>query len=422
MADRRFRVLAIATHPVQYAAPLFRRMAARPDVDFQVAYCTLRGAEAAHDPDFGTTIQWDVPLLDGYRWTREENHGSGADSFWGLRNPSLWKLIRKGNFDAVLCYVGYVRASFWIAWFAAKLSDTAFLFGTDATTVFPRDGKYWKKPVKMILWPRLFRLADQVLALSGAGVEFMRSLGIPRDRITLTPFVVDNDWWGETAAAVDRDAVRACWDLPPGAAVILFCAKLQPWKRPLDLLRAFARAELSNCVLVFAGDGALRAQLESEAISLGVGGRVRFLGFLNQTELPGAYRAANLLVLPSEYDPCPVVVCEAMICGCPVMISDEIRGRFDLVRPGSTGDIFACRDIDGLVSSLRNLLSDRERLKLLGENARQRMLTWSPAENIAGTMEAIRLAVSRKSRRPTTPLADSTASHSVSTVSRESSR
>jgi glycosyltransferase involved in cell wall biosynthesis len=409
MADRRFRVLAIATHPVQYAAPLFRRMAARPDVDFQVAYCTLRGAEAAHDPDFGATFQWDVPLLDGYHWTQEENHGSGAESFWGLRNPSLWKLIRQGNFDAVLCYVGYVRASFWIAWSAAKLSDTAFLFGTDATTVFPRDGKYWKKPVKLIFWPRLFRLADQVLALSGAGVEFMRSLGIPRDRITLTPFVVDNDWWSETAAAVDRDTARACWDVPASAAVILFCAKLQPWKRPLDLLRAFAKAELPNCVLVFAGDGALRAQLESEAVSLGVGGRVRFLGFLNQTELPGAYTAANILVLPSEYDPCPVVVCEAMICGCPVIISDEIRGRFDLVRPGSTGDIFACRDIDGLVSSLRNLLSDRERLKVFGENARQRMLTWSPAENIAGTMEAIRLAVSRKSRRQTTPLADSTA-------------
>jgi hypothetical protein len=41
MPDGGFRVLAIATHPVPYAAPLLRRMAARPEVDFRVAYCTL---------------------------------------------------------------------------------------------------------------------------------------------------------------------------------------------------------------------------------------------------------------------------------------------------------------------------------------------------------------------------------------------
>src|ERR1700726_581004 len=104
MPDRRFRVLAIAAHPVQYAAPIYRRMGARPDVDFQVAYCTLRGAEAAHDPEFGATVQWHVPLLDGYRWTYVPNRGSGAESFLGLRNPGLGKLIREGRFDAVLCY------------------------------------------------------------------------------------------------------------------------------------------------------------------------------------------------------------------------------------------------------------------------------------------------------------------------------
>jgi hypothetical protein len=64
MADRRYRVLAIATHPVQYMAPLFRRMSTNPALDLHVVYCTLRGAEVGHDPEFGGSIQWDVPLLD----------------------------------------------------------------------------------------------------------------------------------------------------------------------------------------------------------------------------------------------------------------------------------------------------------------------------------------------------------------------
>jgi len=163
MPESRYRVLAIATHPAQYQAPLFRRMAARADLDLHVAYCTLRGAEAAHDPEFGATVKWDIPLLDGYPWTLVPNSGSGADSFFGLRNSGLWKMIREGHFDAVLCYVGYVRASFWIGCFAAKFSHTAFLFGTDANTLTPRDGRMWKRRVKRIFWPFLFRIADQVI-------------------------------------------------------------------------------------------------------------------------------------------------------------------------------------------------------------------------------------------------------------------
>jgi len=86
----------------------------------------------------------------------DPNKGKGDESFWGLNNPGLKELIRDGEFDAVLCFVGYVRASFWIARKAAKKARAAFLFGTDATTLAPRDGKAWKVWVKKIVWPRIF--------------------------------------------------------------------------------------------------------------------------------------------------------------------------------------------------------------------------------------------------------------------------
>src|SRR5256885_9033635 len=223
MLERRLRVLAIASHPVQYAAPIFRRMAEHARLDFQVAYCTLRGAEAAHDPEFGATVQWDVPLLDGYPWTEIQNRGNGGEGFFGLYNPRVWKLIRSGDFDAVLCYTGYIRATFWIAYFAAKFSRTAFLFGTDAVTLSPRDGRVWKRTFKKLLWPLLFRLADQIVIPSSGTQELMRSLGLPDERVTLTPYVVDNDWWLAESARVHREAVRSSWDAPADALVILFC-------------------------------------------------------------------------------------------------------------------------------------------------------------------------------------------------------
>lgn len=400
MADQRFRVLAVATHPVQYMAPIFRRMASHPQLQLKVAYCSLRGAEASLDQEFGATVKWDVPLLDGYDWVEVPNKGSGAESFFGFYNPGLWHLIRKGNFDAILCFVGYVRASFWIAFAAARLANSAFLFGTDATSLVPRDSRHWKGSVKKLLWPRLFRLADQVIVPSSAGVAMMRSLGLPDDRVTLTPYVVDNDWWAAQASRVDRAAVRDSWAIAPHGLVVLFCAKLQSWKRPSDLLQAFARANPSDALLVFAGEGPLHSQLETEAATLGIAGRVRFLGFMNQSQLPAVYASADLLVLPSEYEPFAVVVNEASCCGCPVAASDRVGAARDLILPANPGLIFPCGDIEALARVLKQYLSDRGKLATAARNARARMDAWSPRENIAATVEAIRLAVLRRRRAP----------------------
>ena len=139
---------------------------------------------------------------------------------------------------------------------------------------------------------------------------------------------------------------------------MLFCAKLQPWKGPLDVLEAFARANVPNSYLVFAGDGPLRTSIEQRACELGVSERVRILGFVNQSQLPSVYCAADLLVLPSLYEPFGFVVNEAMLCGCPAAVSDRVGAKYDLVRQGETGYVFPAGDVDALAAILRDVLSD----------------------------------------------------------------
>jgi glycosyltransferase involved in cell wall biosynthesis len=416
MPDRRYRVLVVASHPVQYMAPILRRMAVHPALDLQVVYCKLQGAEPGHDPEFGTNIQWDVPLLDGYAWFQAGNRGSGGETFFGLLNPELWSLIRKGNFDAVLCFTGYLRATFWIALLAAKLSKTAFLFGTDTTTLAPRDGRPWKAAVKKIFWPRLFRLADQVVVPSSGSRDVILSLGIPSERVTLTPYSVDNEWWIQQSSRVDRAATRAAWGASPKDPVILFCAKLQPWKRPIDLLRAFAKADLSNALLVFAGEGPLRSQLESEASALSVSSRVRFLGFVNQSQLPAVYSSADVMVLPSEYEPFAVVVNEAMCCGCPVLASDQVGAARDLVAPVAPQFVFSCGDSDALAAVLKGALNVPEQLQLVARAGREHIRSWSPERNIAATVEAIRTAVTRVGRGSAAVVSDAATTSSSPTA------
>jgi len=379
-------------------SPLLARMAHHPQLDLTVAYCTLRGAQPTHDPDFNTTVKWDIPLLEGYDWQEIPNRGSDRNSFWKFYNPGLLKFIRTGKYEAVLCYLSYLCASFWIAYFACRSSGAAFIFGTDASSLLPRIGGSWKAQLKKAYWPTLFSLADQVIVPSSATRDLMLSLRVPAECITLTPYSVDNDWWIAQSEKIDRKTVRADWGATPQTFVILFCAKLQPWKRPLDLLRAFAQANLSDALLVYAGDGAQRQELETEAAALGVAQRVRFLGFLNQSQLPAVYTSADLMVLPSEYEPFAVVVNEASCCGCPVAASDRVGAARDLIAPVDPGLIYPCGDLSALSTLLIDLLRDRVRLRELGQLARNRMTSWSPQDTVAGTVAAVVTALCRRKR------------------------
>jgi len=379
-----------------------RRMSQHLELDLWVGYCSLQGAKAAYDAEFNAFVKWDIPLLEGYQWLEIPNQGSGAESFFGLCNLGIWKLIRHGKFDAIICYTGYIRASFWLTFFAARMTGTAFLFGSDASTLVPRDSHTWKIAVKKILWPHLYSIADQVVVPSSASYKLLRSLGIGEDRITLAPYSVDNDWWKERSAGVDRDAVRRSWHVNPDSIVILFCAKLQPWKRPLDLLRAFALAAVPKSILVFAGEGPLRSKLETEAFALEISARVRFLGFVNQSQLPSIYAASDLMVLPSEYEPFAVVVNEASCCGCPVIASDRVGAAEDLIKPVNPSFIYPCGNTKVLAALLKATLADPVLLANWGRVAKERMETWSIRENISATVEAIRRAVSRRNPKTRT--------------------
>jgi len=67
----------------------------------------------------------------------------------------------------------------------------------------------------------------------------------------------------------------------------------------MDLLRAFAKAGLADAKLIFAGEGPLRADLEADAIRLGVARTGAVSGFVNHSALPALYKLVDLMVLPS---------------------------------------------------------------------------------------------------------------------------
>jgi glycosyltransferase involved in cell wall biosynthesis len=364
-------------------------MAAHPRLEILVAYASLRGATRAHDPGFGIEVEWDVPVLEGYPWVALHRPAEQTKAMPPITYRHFPELLRPGSFDAI--YVGgYYFRDAWRAFFTARRHGVPLLLSTDAHSL-----DSWcvqsslRRALKKVLLRQIYRRAARVLAGSSGTVTFLESLGVPRELILLAGNVVDNDWWMAQASQVDREAVRQSWNILADAPVALFCGKLQPWKRPQDALDAFARADIRDAFLVFAGDGPMLAELQQFAGQLGIAERVRWLGFVNQTQLPAVYVASDMLLLPSSYEPFGLVANEAMLCGCPAIISDRVGAKFDLVRKGETGFVYPCGDINLFSERLRQLLTDPAARARMAAAARERISHWRPEQNVEAYVKAV---------------------------------
>ncbi|MCS7313282.1 MAG: glycosyltransferase [Acidobacteria bacterium] len=398
---RPIRVLLVSSHPVPNQTAVLRLLATRPEVNPLVAYCSLPSEARGQNPEFLTKQAFDVCLLDGYSWTYVPNRSlqPGLDRFFGLWNPGLVRLIRQH--DCVVVY-GYAYASLALAVITAKSMNRALILGTDVTSLASPSPRRWRTWLKPGFYRRIFRLPDVVIVPSTAAFRFLCSLGLPPQRVIITPYVVDNDWITDQASRIDPIEVRRKWGIPPQAPTALVCAKFLPRKRLSDVVQAFAMACIQDSYLVMVGDGPLRESLVAECERLGISQRVRFLGLIPYSALPAVYTSSDVLVVASEHEPWGLPVNEAMLCGTPVIVSDRVGAGYDLVREGETGFVYPCGDVKALTYILREVLPDRERLRRMGEAARKRMKTWSPRENVEALLQAVEKAIALKGKKEPT--------------------
>lgn len=382
-------VLLISSQPIQNAATL-QEMAQDTRADVLTAFCTLPDTNLYHDSEHLNKAAFDLPLLDGYNWVHVKNYSPmpRLGKFYGLINPGLMRLVAQS--DCTIIY-GHSYISFWMAIATAKLLRKPVLLSTDATSPQAHYGaSNWKSRLKKKVFPFLYnRIADGVLVPSTASKQFLCSLGVNEDRVALTPYVVDNDTIAAISAATDRKALRRQWQIPEDATVAVFCAKFLPRKRPQDAIQAFAKADVPNSFLVMVGEGPMGDSLREDVERLGIADRVRFVGLVKYSHLPEVYTASDVLVFPSEHEPYGLPVNEAMICGIPTIVSDQIGAGLDLVENDRTGFVYPSADVNALADILRNVLSDRKRLKTMGEAARKRIAIWSPRENADATIRTV---------------------------------
>jgi glycosyltransferase involved in cell wall biosynthesis len=366
----RLRVAHLVSHPIQYFAPLYRALAARPEIDLTVYFCSDATLREFYDAEFGRRIAWDSDLVSGYEWRVVASaRGRPLSAVRRRVQPDLLRALVVGRYDAIWVH-GYAYPSAWLAALAAAVSRAKLLIREEQTLLHSRP--LAKRAVKRLLLGLLFRRAVG-LYIGQENRRYFRYYGIEEGSLFHTPYSVDNVELQRRAAelAPQRDALRARLGIENEAPIVLFVGKLIEAKQPRLLLDAFARVTARTpCWLVMAGDGPLSDEIQRAVSARGLSTVIR-PGFVNQSALPEVYAAADVFVLPSAHETWGLVVNEALNFSLPVVVTDKVGCAADLVEEGQNGFVVPADDAEALARRLGELVEDPALRGRFGQHGRK---------------------------------------------------
>lgn len=389
----------LVSHPIQYQAPLLRRIAQEPDIELTVLFGSDFSVRGYKDKGFGGVgVKWDVPLLDGYR--HEFLPGIRDNATVSITRPINYGILKrlrggkdKSAFDVVWVH-GYSTVNTLHGILAAKSLGIPVLLRAESW-LRDRERSGPKLVAKRLFFKLLKQFVDGVLPIGTLNSAYWRHYFGDDFPQYLMPYAVDNHYFQRRSreARPHREQLQQELNLDPSRPVILFASKLQSRKRCEDLVTAYLNLAPGPGVephpyLVIVGDGEERAALEKQAADSGCSG-IRFCGFRNQSELPGFFDIATVFALPSRHEPWGLIVNEVMNAGRAVIISDDVGCQPDLITDGVEGCIFPAGDVPALTDALRRALATPETASLMGQRGLERIQAWSYEEDIRGLRQAI---------------------------------
>lgn len=387
------RVAVFNTHPIQYYAPIWRKLAGFRDLDVTVFYGSDFSVRGYRDREFETDVVWDVPLLEGYK-SRYLAGFDRVDEFGFFRPgplPAVRALLRER--PDVVVMTAYHSAFWYGIAAAASAVGSKLVMRHDAT-----DEAFGSRGIRAVargfILRKLYRSVSRFAVVGRRAERHLRKFGVAESRMCRSPFCVDSDrveaqrkeWMAR------RSKLRAELGIIGNEVALVFCGKLIAQKDPLTLMKALRRipeGKRSTIHLVVAGSGPLRPEFENAGRSL-LGERFHSLGFLNQGELGRAYAVGDILVLPSRSETWGLVVNEAMQFGLPCVVSDAVGCNEDLVSNSTTGRVFPAGDAGALAAALESLVAEFPAGRAqYQESCRARIANYSLDAAASGLREAI---------------------------------
>jgi glycosyltransferase involved in cell wall biosynthesis len=235
---------------------------------------------------------------------------------------------------------------------------------------------------------------NRILAVSQAVADRFRGIVLRplRKRVPIKVIhnAVDSERFQPNAES--RAEIRRTLGLSENQPVVGIVGQLTTRKGQLELIKAFAAADVEQAVLLIAGaalfnrDAEYAAQLERTVASLGIADRVHFLG--SRSDVPRLMQGMDVLVVNSHEEPFALTVLEGLSSGTPVLAT-SVGGTPEMVHQGENGWLVPARDHDALVKAMRTLLNDENLRRELGRKGRQAAIARFSIDRFLGEVEEL---------------------------------
>ena len=285
-------------------------------------------------------------------------------------NPCIWRKLSEGNFDYV-AVGGYYHITMLFAILWSLIHSVPYTIISESHLLNRRT--LWKVLLKKNLLPFIIKRAEFLLPLGKLQAEYLIHYGAKEKDIYYFPNIPDINFFITESNKYRKKKNKIKKELGINSKyIILYVGRLAEEKGLFTLLRAFKEIKnnYDNLTLLIVGDGELRDGLEDFKNKKNIG-NVRFEGFVENNELPLYYAIADIFVLPSLNEFWGVTVTEAMASALPIILSDKVGSRKDLLKEGKNGFCFKNDDSGRLASYIERFLENPASIAEMGKNSRK---------------------------------------------------
>ncbi len=320
-----------------------------------------------HDVTVVTYKDGDMPYFEddkGVKVYRVDNYMINPNNFIDWIMQLNFNLVAKaneiiaeqGNFDVI-------HAHDWLVAYAAKTLKNSYNIPIVATIHATEAGRNsgihdeTQRYINDTEWMLTYEASEVIVNSNYMKNELQRLFGLPYEKINVVPNGVNLNLFN----GIERDYNFRRRYAMDNEKIILFMGRLVYEKGVQHLISAMPKIlnGYHDSKLIICGKGGMLDELKAQVNSMGIGNKVYFAGYMNGKDVQRMYKAADIAVFPSTYEPFGIVALEAMLSENPIVVSD-VGGLNEIVQHRENGMKSYAGNPNSIADSILELLYDHK--------------------------------------------------------------